>query len=138
MDRELELPIEGMEDWRATLGPLRRESELTELLRVTSSEMDALFSHGRLIGITTGDSQERLVPAFQLRPSGLDPVIAEASHVLLRDGLVDPVTAASWFVTPNAGLENKTPLEFLADEPDSEREKTVIQAAVRARARMAS
>lgn len=136
VEREIETVSSNRPTWRDVIGPVWGESEIARLLHLDRDEIASLIASGRLIGIAVGGHRERLVPAFQVQNKKLDPVVAEAAKILLEGDAVTPIAAASWFITNQPGLGDKTPLGFLAEERNAIREQTVLRAAAHTRARL--
>jgi hypothetical protein len=122
--------------WKDHLGPLLDGEEVRSILGVRSRQaVSDLATRRRLLALP--QSGRRVVyPAFQFGPTGrpfeaLPRVLAEFST---RRAAESRWTIASWFVTPQAVLDGRTPAQWLRAGRDPER---VVLAARRSAARMA-
>lgn len=114
--------------WRRQLGPSYSTRQVRELMRIGSRQAisDRVKRH-RLLALPGPDGQP-LFPAFQFTADGRP---LPALHLVLERlaGAVEtPYTTASWLVTPEPLLEDRTPAEWLREGEASER---VLEAAAR-------
>lgn len=120
--------------WRNHLGPLLDAKQVQELMGVrTRQAVSDLRTRHRILGLTRQDGRV-IYPAFQFGPGGRP--FAELPEILriLSEQSADPWTVASWFVTPQALLEDRTPAEWLRRRNEPER---LLRAARRSGARLA-
>jgi hypothetical protein len=107
-----------MEPWIRVLGPLLDVEEARRVLHLKNArEVGALQTKGQLLALSSFDGQT-LYPAFQLSPSGKPyPEVARVLEIF--SGAVEtPYTIASWFVSPQDLLNDKTPAAWLQEGGD--------------------
>lgn len=119
--------------WREHLGPLLNRQQVQQLLRVgTRQAVSELVRRRRLLALPRPDGTA-VFPAYQFSATGRP---YEAIRDVLRafeTAEVSPHTVASWFVTPQPVLEDRTPAEWLRGGGEV---GPVLEAARRAAARL--
>jgi len=120
--------------WGGHLGPLLEAKQVQELLGVdTRQAVSDLRARRRLLALTKENGRV-LYPAFQFGDSGRPfEALPQILMVFEDQARVDPWTVASWFVTPQALLDDMAPAEWLAKGEDRDR---VVKAARRSAARL--
>jgi hypothetical protein len=99
--------------WRRHLGARLDTRQVQTLLGVaTRQAVSDMVKRGRLLALPTGDGR-LAYPAFQFGPTGRPYPVLPFVLETLREAGADPHTVASWFVTPKALLEDKSPAEWL-------------------------
>jgi hypothetical protein len=119
--------------WRQRLGTLLDSRQVRVLLGgKTRQAVSDLAKRGRLLALP--DERGRLrFPAFQFTGAGR-PLLALADILaVFAPAEVSPYTVASWFVTPQALLEDASPAHWLAGGRDP---GLAIEAARRTAARL--
>jgi hypothetical protein len=104
--------------WENELGVLLSSGEVRELIGgVSRQRVDELLRSRRLIGLRDSRGRRRF-PAFQfLDGQPLEPLIT--AFWTIADATADEWTAASWCVSPDQALKNRTPLEWArTGDPD--------------------
>lgn len=101
--------------WRRHLGPLLNTKQVAELLGVgTRQAVNDRVRRHRILALPTED-RELAYPAFQFGTMGKPyPAIAPVLETFAAAKL-SPHTIASWFVTPQAMLDDLTPALWLAE-----------------------
>jgi hypothetical protein len=120
--------------WRRRLGFMLDSRQVRELLGGTTRQaVSDLAKRGRLLAVP--DERRRLrFPAFQFsRPGRPLPGLADILRIF-APAEVSPYTVASWFVTPQALLDDTPPAQWLAEGRDP---TLAIEAARRTAARLA-
>lgn len=120
--------------WRRHLGPLLTTRQVAELLGVGSRQAvhDRVRRH-RLLALPT-DEHELAYPAFQFNEKGQPHAAIGMVLGAFADALLSPHTVASWFITPQAALDDATPAAWMAEGRDTER---LVAAARRSASRAA-
>jgi len=119
--------------WRRHLGARLDTRQAQELLGVgTRQAVSDMVKRGRLLALRTADGR-LAYPAFQFGPAGRPYPVLPFVLGTLREAGADPHTVASWFVTPKALLDDKSPAEWLKRGGD---DAPVREAARRAAARL--
>jgi hypothetical protein len=99
--------------WHKHLGPLYTSKQVRELMgRGTRQSVSELVKRRRLLALPQGDGRLAF-PAFQFRRSGQRLPGLEAILDSFEGAVETPYTIASWFMTPEPLLKNKTPAEWL-------------------------
>ena len=120
--------------WGQHVGPLFDAEQAGTLLGVSSRQaVSDLAKRGRLLALNSSGGR-RLYPSFQFgrdgRPySDVVPILKLFSKVVET-----PHTIASWFTSPNASLENRTPVDWMRAGRES---RQLLEAARRGAARLA-
>lgn len=99
--------------WHKHLGPMYSSKQVREVMgRGTRQSVSELAKRGRLLALPEEDGRLAF-PAFQFGRTGKRlPALEQVLE--LFDGAVEtPYTVASWFVTPEPGLQGKTPAAWL-------------------------
>jgi hypothetical protein len=107
-----------MEPWIRVLGPLFNREEVRRVLHLRNArEVGALQTQGQLLTLNSFEGQT-LYPAFQFNAAGKPyPEIAKVLEIF--SGAVEtPYTIASWFVSPQDLLDDKTPAAWLQEGGD--------------------
>jgi hypothetical protein len=107
-----------MEPWIQVLGPLLDVEEVRRVLHLKNArEVSVLQTKGQLLTLSSFEGQT-LYPAFQFSSAGKPyPEIAQVLEIF--SGAVEtPYTIASWFVSPQDLLEDKTPAVWLQQGGD--------------------
>jgi hypothetical protein len=114
--------------WQKRLGPLYSSKQVRELMgRGTRQSVSELARRGRLLALPQDDGRLAF-PAFQFSRNG-ERLPAFEQILRIFDGVVEtPYTIASWFVTPDAQLDGKTPAAWLRAR---RRPEPVLEAASR-------
>jgi hypothetical protein len=107
-----------MEPWIRVLGPLLDVEEARRVLHLENArEVGALQTKGQLLTLSSFEGQT-LYPAFQFSPAG-NPYPEIARVLEIFSGAVEtPYTIASWFVSPQDLLNDKTPAAWLQEGGD--------------------
>jgi hypothetical protein len=123
-----------LEPWIRVLGPLLGSEETCRVLHFENPrELVALQREGRLLTLDSFDG-EKLHPAFQFNPAG-KPYPEVARVIEIFSGAVEsPYTIASWFVSPQDLLDDKTPAAWMQQGGDP---SLLFEAARRAAWRLA-
>lgn len=118
--------------WRRHLGPLLNTKQVADLLGVgTRQAVNDRVKRRRILALPTED-RELAYPAFQFGKTGKPyPAVAPVLEALTAARL-SPHTIASWFVTPQATLDDLTPARWLTEGRDTDR---LLAAAYRSAAR---
>lgn len=113
--------------WRRHLGPLLSTKQVAELLGVgTRQAVNDRVQRGRILALSTED-RELAYPAFQFGTTGKPyPAITPLLEAFAAARL-SPHTIASWFVTPQAMLDDLTPARWLAEGRDTDSLLTVAR-----------
>lgn len=94
------------------VGPFFETSGVCERLGVTRQRVHALANQGRLLKVMTTD-HVAFYPAFQFDGRepvhGLREVLAEFAEA------EDPWMVATWFISPDPGLDGRSPIQALRD-----------------------
>jgi hypothetical protein len=99
--------------WHKHLGPLYTSKEVRELMgRGTRQSVSELVKRRRLLALPQDDGRLAF-PAFQFRRGGQRLPGLEAILDVFDGAVQTPYTIASWFVTPEPLLNDKTPAEWL-------------------------
>jgi hypothetical protein len=124
----------GIDETDPELGDPRALGRRAALLGVrTRQAVNDRVKRHRLLALPTAD-RELAYPTFQFGDTGQPyPAIAPVLEAFTSAGL-SPHTIASWFVTPQATLDEATPARWLAEGGDTER---LVAAARRSAARAA-
>jgi hypothetical protein len=136
-ERDVDLPALGRRAallaasdlvWHKHLGPLYSSKQVREVMgRGTRQSVSELAKRRRLLALAEADGRLAF-PAFQFGRGGKRlPALEQILQIF--DGAVEtPYTIASWFVTPEARLDGKTPAAWLRGGRPTE---PVLEAAAR-------
>ncbi len=106
--------------WENELGPSLSSAQVRELLGdVSRQRVDELLRARRLIGLRDRGGRRRF-PTFQFhdgRP--LEPLVA--AYWTVADSAVSDWTAASWCVSPDEALEDRSPAQWAREGRDPAR-----------------
>jgi len=114
--------------WHKHVGPLYSSKQVRDVMgRGTRQSVSELAKRGRLLALPEEDGRLAF-PAFQFDRTGKRlPALERILEIF--DGAVEtPYTVASWFVTPEARLNGKTPAAWLRA---GRRIEPVLEAATR-------
>jgi hypothetical protein len=100
--------------WDAALGPLLDRQELLNLLDLDGERFAALLDSGNVVTLTDRSGVTRF-PAFQFVDGGPNPALTAAHRVLIREGHVNPWSAAAWLMAPHPDLEGRTPAQWASE-----------------------
>jgi|SRR5947209_11500834 len=105
--------------WGQYLGPLLEARDVQLLLGVRSRRaVSDLARRGRLLALNASDGR-KVYPAFQFAKEGGRPFPEIAQVLKIFAGAVEtPYTIASWFVSPQDLLADKTPAAWLQEGGD--------------------
>ncbi len=108
------------EVWENEVGPLLSGAQVRELLGdVSRQRVDELLRSHRLIGLRDS-ARRRRFPTFQFRDGRpLEPLVA--AYWTVADGAVSDWTAASWCVSPDEALEDRSPAQWAREGRDPDR-----------------
>jgi hypothetical protein len=99
--------------WRRHLGALLSTKQVRDLMRIGSRQaISERVKRRRLLAVPASDGRPQF-PAFQFTQAGRP---LPGLHLILEQfagAVATPFTTASWFVTPEPLLEEKTPAEWL-------------------------
>jgi hypothetical protein len=114
--------------WERHLGPLYSTRQVRELMGIGSRQaISERVKRRRLLSVPGSDAKP-VFPAFQFTGSGRTlPGLGEVLDVF-QAAVASQYTIASWFVTPEPLLANKTPAAWLRDAGARDR---AVQAASR-------
>lgn len=99
--------------WQRHLGPLLSTKQVRELMRIGSRQaISERVKRRRLLAVPASDGQPQF-PAFQFTQAGRPLPALHLILELFAGAVATPYTTASWFVTPEPLLEDKTPAEWL-------------------------
>ncbi len=113
--------------WERHLGPLYSTKQVRELMGIGSRQaISERVKRRRLLAVPGSDGKP-LFPAFQFVGSRLLPGLGAILDVF-RGAAESQYTLASWFVTPEPLLEERTPAEWLRKRGATDR---ALQAASR-------
>jgi hypothetical protein len=113
--------------WERHLGPLYSTNQVRELMGIGSRQaISERVKRRRLLAVPGSDGRP-LFPAFQFAGRRLLPGLAAILDVF-QGAVESQYTLASWFVTPEPLLEERTPAEWLRKRGTTER---ALQAASR-------
>jgi hypothetical protein len=118
--------------WRMRLELLTSEQAQTLLRVQTRQAVHELVKRRRLIAVPTDRGTG--FPVFQFGPDGRPYRLIPDLLRIFEAATVKPHTLASWFLTEQALLENKTPAEWLRRDCDHAR---LLEAARRSAQRLA-
>lgn len=120
--------------WRRHLGPILNTGQVASLLGVgTRQAVSDRVKRGRLLALPAGE-RGLGYPAFQFAPTGETyPGVAVVLDAFSTARL-SPHTIASWFMTPQATLGDRTPAEWMVEGGDT---SELLKAARRTAARAA-
>ena len=99
--------------WDEHVGPFYTAEHVRTLLATGDRPVSrqAVAQRTNLLALTTGSGRV-VYPAFQFRTSSIPEGLGTVLEILDEE-LVSRWTVASWLITPNADLEDDTPLELL-------------------------
>jgi hypothetical protein len=99
--------------WHKQLGPLLSSKQVRELMgRGTRQSVNELARRNRLLALPQSDGNLAF-PVFQFGASGSRLPGLESILDEFAEAVETPYTVASWFVTPEPLLENRTPADWL-------------------------
>ena len=108
------------EVWEHELGPLLSSADVRELLGdISRQRVDELLRARRLIGLRDSAGRRRF-PAFQFRDGRALEALVSA-YWLVADVVASDWTAASWLVSPDQGLDGRSPVQWVRDGHDRSR-----------------
>jgi hypothetical protein len=114
--------------WNKHIGPLYSTAQVRELMgRGTRQSVSELAKRGRLLAIPQADGRLAF-PAFQFARGGKRLPAVDRILKAFSGATETPYTIASWFVTPDAALDGKTPAAWLRARRSPE---PVVEAATR-------
>jgi hypothetical protein len=106
--------------WENELGPLLSSAQVRELLGdVSRQRVDELLRARRLIGLRDQSGRRRF-PAFQFRDGRPEQPLIDAFWTIASSP-VDEWTAASWCVSPDPALEERSPAQWAREGRDRDR-----------------
>jgi len=99
--------------WGKHLGPLIEAQDVQNLLGVRSRQaVSDLARRGRLLALNASGGR-KVYPAFQFAKGGRPfPEMIKVLEIF-KEAVETPYTIASWFVSPQGLLEDKTPAAWL-------------------------
>lgn len=95
--------------WNEQLGPALSQRDVARLL---GRSEQAVSKDARLLRLRNRDGRP-VYPVVQFRGRGTLPGVAEVLRLL--DGVVEPLTSASWLTAPNRALGGARPVDALRD-----------------------
>lgn len=95
--------------WSEQLGPALSQRDVAWLL---GRSEQAVSKDARLLRLRNRDGRP-VYPVVQFRGRGTLPGVAEVLRLL--DGVVEPLTSASWLTAPNRALGSARPVDVLRD-----------------------
>lgn len=95
--------------WSEQLGPALSQRDVARLL---GRSEQAVSKDARLLRLRNRDGRP-VYPVVQFRGRGTLPGVAEVLRLL--DGVVEPLTSASWLTAPNRALGGWRPVDALRD-----------------------
>ena len=114
--------------WHKHLGPLYSSKQVRDVMgRGTRQSVSELAKRGRLLALPEADGRLAF-PAFQFTRTGERLPGLERILKVFAGAVETPYTIASWFVTPDAALDGKTPAAWLRARRSPE---PVVEAATR-------
>ncbi len=99
--------------WRRHLGRLLATEEVRQLLGVGTRQAVSDFVRRRRLLAIRGTDGRLLFPAFQFSAAGRPLGALEAILSAFARADVDELTIASWFMSPQDLLEDRTPADWL-------------------------
>lgn len=98
---------------RAVLDESLSVREVAEMLNTTRQTPHDRAGAGRLLAIR--DRGQLFFPAWQFDPDGPDGALEGLPRVLAELPMQSPMARATWFVTPKAQLQARSPVEALRE-----------------------
>jgi hypothetical protein len=111
--------------WHKRLGRLLERQEVEQILGIKTSNRQAVHDYvrrGRLLALRSEHGQRLQYPAFQfdVERGRIFPEVRLVLHAFA--GAVEtPLTIASWFVEPQALLDERSPSEWMHERRDPDR-----------------
>jgi hypothetical protein len=106
--------LEGEEDLVRRAGGLKDSDWVAKYLSIHSKSVAAKARRNELLAVTRGD--RNLYPAFQFKDGTVIPGVRDILAVLpLRNGW----SRLSFFLSPDPGLDDRSPIEAFATDPEA-------------------
>lgn len=132
-DRQRYRSDEADAAWRELLGPLLDDTQVRELLKVSSQDLHAMVDEHALLALPT-KAGETVYPRFQFTAEGRVYPALPRILAIFDGAVVTTYSVASWLKGPKDYLGGLTPIRWLELERDPE---SVIAGAEVAAARLA-
>jgi DNA-binding protein HU-beta len=107
--------------WEQGLEAVWDTRDVCAALDVTKQRVSVLVHKHRLIALPQNGRLRFPVWQFTALDANDRAYLAQAHHLLVSEGEIDPWSAASWFMAGHPDLENQTPAEWLRDGGEHDR-----------------